>query len=154
VPCAIGTGYGTSREERKETIMGKKVQVAIARAKKDVNPKTPHVANSDTVSWQIDKIVGTEELIVVAAANPYVTINATGKPGLDTLEVPVTYSPGKYPYEVSYSIYIQMDSASSVLVATDKLVIDTIGMPTGGEPGDHGGEPGGDGHGLYGRGHR
>jgi hypothetical protein len=154
VPCAIGTGYGTSREERKETVMTTTYIIKVRKGKTDTDPLKQHITSGDEVIWTIDSIED-DEALVAKSTDGHLPFNEKGKKKEKKLNKPFTYTRpvilGTTTHDVPYSISV--DNGTETLVSSGYLVIDTIGMPTAGGPGGHGGEPGGSGHGQGGHGH-
>jgi hypothetical protein len=115
------------QERRKETAMKKDIKVD--RVNKKTDSPNKRVATGDDVDWKISSI-GTNERLVLNSS----LINATGTVGSDTLTVTIPVV--GVPYTLNYGIGVQTVPplpalpSSPVPVASDKLVIDTIGPPT------------------------
>ncbi len=104
-------------------------KINVDRKNKKTNSPNLSVATGDEVTWTISSI-GTDERLVLNSS----LINATGTVGSDTLTVTIPVV--GVPYPLNYGISVQTVPplpalpSSPVLVANDKLVIDTIGPPT------------------------
>lgn len=130
--------------------------VKVDRPSKTVDHPSLSVATGDDVHWTISSITKDEVLVLKSLdTDPnFSTLGDTGKKGIDNIKINIPNLPGlKLPHTFPYEISVQTDSASSVVVVTDSLVIDTIGMPAHGYPHGHrdGDEPRGDDHGHEGR---
>jgi len=108
-------------------------KIDVDRKNKKTNSPNLSVATSEEVSWTMSDLATDERLVLNSSL-----INATGTPGSKTLKVNIPVV--GVPYNLNYGIAVQTVPPLPALpsppvpVTSDKLVIDTIGQPTGGNP--------------------
>jgi len=138
----------------------KKINVKTSTTPGTVDDKKSYTASGEVVTWAIDKIAPGDLMRIDFSGTILAGFSRSAPSSGDkTVTIPFTYPPPpplvRVQVEVPYSVY-----AGTSVVATDSLVIDTIGMPKpdecgnggGGEPGEGG--QGNEGQGQGGQGHK